>query len=709
MSRHRSLWSITLLSATLLACTDPVPPGVTAVDPGSFVAVEGLGGPDGAGGGGASSDTPGGAGADASGAPGADGATGGGAMDAGGGGTDGPVADATGDGGTAPLDGGGAVVDAGGDAPHFDGCNPGSCASAGAECGKVTNGCGGTLDCGGCPEGKACGTVEPNRCGEAGCVPTTCAAALAECGVVEDGCGGTLDCGTCPSGEVCGVETPNRCGCTPITCATAGIACGVAPDGCGGMVSCGGCPGGVPCVNGACGCTPSCAGKQCGGDGCGGSCGSCNNGASCSGGQCVKGSCGGHCGSQEPVSCGNKCQCYCDAVCFQYGDCCDDVCTQCGGTFPDTCCTPQCGGKQCGDDGCGGSCGSCGVGFECASNQCAVCQPKCDGKVCGGDGCGGSCGGCEGGTQCGPEGQCLACVPDCKGMQCGDDGCGGSCGTCETDCSALPPGPFQLQKLSGPMASEDLGFDADGNVVGSNDKAIFRSKYGGSPQLFVPNFNFRAGMRFLPSGDLLVNKDTTGQLVRIAPDGTQTVVLNNLAYPNGMAVDQGGFAWVTEHDADRVLRVDPYAKTYDVIAKGTVKNPNGICFSPDYTTVYVAGFSGVGTIYAFPVNPDGTVGQVHAFATKVGTGWLDGIGVDVCGNLYIADYYATKIYRFPPDGSSYKTVVDGSKGNNVYLPNMDWGSGIGGWDAMKLYLPDGWNKGVFEVDVGVPGKPRVYP
>ena len=61
------------------------------------------------------------------------------------------------------------------------------------------------------------------------------------------------------------------------------------------------------------------------------------------------------------------------------------------------------------------------------------CLPQCDGRFCGDDGCGGSCApGCETGQACTLLGRCIAdpCVPSCGGRQCGDDGCGGSCGTC---------------------------------------------------------------------------------------------------------------------------------------------------------------------------------------------------------------------------------------------------------------------------------------
>ena len=50
------------------------------------------------------------------------------------------------------------------------------------------------------------------------CSPTTCAAAGANCGTIADGCGGTLDCGTCTLPETCGGGgTPNVCG-TAIQC-----------------------------------------------------------------------------------------------------------------------------------------------------------------------------------------------------------------------------------------------------------------------------------------------------------------------------------------------------------------------------------------------------------------------------------------------------------------------------------------------------------
>jgi MYXO-CTERM domain-containing protein len=51
-------------------------------------------------------------------------------------------------------------------------------------------------------------------------------------------------------------------------------------------------------------------------------------------------------------------------------------------------CTPQCSGKTCGDDGCGGSCGNCAAGESCDANQCVAASTGDDAGT-GGDGGGG--------------------------------------------------------------------------------------------------------------------------------------------------------------------------------------------------------------------------------------------------------------------------------------------------------------------------------
>jgi hypothetical protein len=81
---------------------------------------------------------------------------------------------------------------------------------------------------------------------------------------------------------------------------------------------------------------------------------------------------------------------------------------------PGSGCIRACAGLQCGDDGCGGSCGACSDAQVCTAGTCVAlsvpptCTPACTGKACGDDGCGGSCGNCAAGATCTGAGACQA-------------------------------------------------------------------------------------------------------------------------------------------------------------------------------------------------------------------------------------------------------------------------------------------------------------
>ncbi len=78
-------------------------------------------------------------------------------------------------------------------------------------------------------------------------------------------------------------------------------------------------------------------------------------------------------------------------------------------------CKLNCEGKVCGDDGCGGTCGTCE--FGCAPDQKSCCENTCGDKVCGPNTCGQSCGACPATKVCGPDQK--SCVTP-KGDTCAD-------------------------------------------------------------------------------------------------------------------------------------------------------------------------------------------------------------------------------------------------------------------------------------------------
>lgn len=139
---------------------------------------------------------------------------------------------------------------------HYCGCAPSTCEDVDATCGTISDGCGGTVECGDCESPEWCGGGGvDNQCG---CTPATCEILGFNCGIVDDGCGGALDCGTCSGDQTCGGDpgrSPNVCGCTPQNrCPPGG--CGYAPDGCGSVMFCGTCGSGDTCdANNQCVCT----------------------------------------------------------------------------------------------------------------------------------------------------------------------------------------------------------------------------------------------------------------------------------------------------------------------------------------------------------------------------------------------------------------------------------------------------------------------
>jgi len=127
-------------------------------------------------------------------------------------------------------------------------------------------------------------------------------------------------------------------------------------------------------------CVPSCVDKDCGDDGCGGSCGDCDEGSTCleKGGSAICIEQGG-CPPGERLCLDTKVlECDDDGVEYVVVQDCaalDQACVdgECTG------CVPDCVGKDCGDDSCGGSCGSCGPSMTCHEGHCLM---SCDHPQC---------------------------------------------------------------------------------------------------------------------------------------------------------------------------------------------------------------------------------------------------------------------------------------------------------------------------------------
>lgn len=235
-------------------------------------------------------------------------------------------------------------------------------------CGSQSDRCGGTLPCGRCPLGatpscqegtcRACADVCPATCGV--CVQLLDGST--RCGANVD-----IDCDSpCSSNANCDAQNP--------TCAFSSVGRGTGdistlPALCRIPRSPGVCVAIAPC------CTPNCAGKACGPDGCNGSCGACGLCEVCENGACRLLQPNGLACTQDSECCSDNC----------FGGICADLETQClngpcnppaKGCIAGFCCS--CGSP---DDCCAGQC--------CSSDQFCCNQETCcfNAQVCNGGQC----------------------------------------------------------------------------------------------------------------------------------------------------------------------------------------------------------------------------------------------------------------------------------------------------------------------------------
>ncbi len=115
--------------------------------------------------------------------------------------------------------------------------------------------------------------------------------------------------------------------------------------------------------------------------------------------------------------------------------------------------------------------------------------------------------------------------------------------------------------------------------------------------------------------------------------------------------------------------------------------------------------------WGYPYDGECAAADDGALACDLGTflggaGGLDGLEVDGCGSVYVTEYAVGKVWRITPDGGTVELLFDPPVS---WIPNLHWGNGLGGFAADKLYVANRDDAALYEVSVGVPGKPRRYP
>ncbi|MEQ1505422.1 MAG: SMP-30/gluconolactonase/LRE family protein [Myxococcota bacterium] len=286
---------------------------------------------------------------------------------------------------------------------------------------------------------------------------------------------------------------------------------------------------------------------------------------------------------------------------------------------------------------------------------------------------------------------------------------------CTADTTVGPYGVDSIEIRS----DDDFDFDADGFLVSRVQGSLLAFDRQGahhplSPSVWVDDV---AGVRSLPSGDLLVVRPSYGQVQRLSgpsPWDTELVpVMAGLAYPFGLEVASDGTAFVSEFIANgRVWSFDPDNGSAELVVE--LAYPNGLALSADESTLYVSisstGWTS-GAIAAIDRDANGAWVGASLRVVYEGQQRLDALAVDVCDNLYASDPNG-HVIRIRPDGTVEQLAnLAGSPESGGYygypFTAMRFGAGLGGFDRTELFVATAVR--LYAIDVGIDGRHVLAP
>ena len=272
------------------------------------------------------------------------------------------------------------------------------------------------------------------------------------------------------------------------------------------------------------------------------------------------------------------------------------------------------------------------------------------------------------------------------------------------DCLNLADAPVSLRPVLRARGYHDVALDQSGHVIGFDGSALVQVDQQGNTRPYAAGIQGAEGMDWLPDGSLVVASPLG--LVRISPNGGQVVIAPDV-FAYGVTVGPDGMVYAADNST-QIWRIDASTLAREVYwsnVGSTSFAPRTIAFDLDRSLMYIGSFGD--KVYSMAIGPDLTPLAPPRMLAVVnpGAAFLDGLTVDACGNLYMPNYESAALYRIAPDG---EVRLFHQWELSQYGHGLEWGSGVGGFRADALYLPQPYNlNSVLEVVVGIPGNPSL--
>jgi gluconolactonase len=204
-------------------------------------------------------------------------------------------------------------------------------------------------------------------------------------------------------------------------------------------------------------------------------------------------------------------------------------------------------------------------------------------------------------------------------------------------------------------------------------------------------------------GHRVIEMTTKGDVIKVLADKYDGKLIDG---PNDVVTDAKGGFYFTDpqftleqkkfQPGRAVYYVSPQQKVIRVTEPNEFAMPNGIVLSPDGKTLYINNCYDDESwypvksekdnfVWAYDVNPDGTISNGRKFAKLFLTGNVmdrearsssaDGMAIDKMGNLFIATYYGVQIFN-----------AKGAYIGMIHLPSFPVSLCFGDSDMKTLYI-----------------------
>ena len=202
------------------------------------------------------------------------------------------------------------------------------------------------------------------------------------------------------------------------------------------------------------------------------------------------------------------------------------------------------------------------------------------------------------------------------------------------------------------------------------------------------------GMTYDADLNLVICEHATSCLVRLRPGGAREILASHfegkeLNSPNDVCVRSDGTIYFTDpwfgrmphYGVERprqlgwqgVFRVSPDGKLHLVVDRRRFDQPNGLCFSPDESRLYVNDTTRA-LIRAYDVAADGSLSHGRLFAQGIRSsreaGVPDGMKCDARGNIWVTAPGGIRVYS--PRGAQLGTVRIPEMAANLHWGGEDW-------------------------------------